>query len=73
MLLDLFNYLYQAIEMLAHALGMIKLVFSSKERQRIRAQGPGELRAAVMLGIAAWSFLLVLLGGFIYTLFRPEP
>ena len=66
MALDATVLLLQALSVVLNALGMIRVVFSSKERKRLRALGPGQVRAAIFLGITAWSVLLVFVACIIY-------
>ena len=69
MALDAAGLLLQALSVVVEALGMIKVVFSGKERERLHALGPGQVRAAIFLGLTAWSVLSVFIGCIIYAFF----
>jgi len=52
------------LKVIGDAFLLIKAVFSTKERARLRAMRRGQVAAAIFLGIAAWTFFLPGLGYF---------
>ena len=54
--------IFDLLHLVGDALLLIKAVFSSKERARLRALGRGQVGAAIFLGIASWVLLFAFLG-----------
>ncbi len=59
--------IFDLLHVVGDALLLIKAVFSSKERARLRALGRGQVAAAIFLGLAAWVLLLAVLGYIVAT------